>query len=325
MEVRRSAILHRRLALRAVPASRPGPTLPRDRFFANDRYRATREWKRYEGTAQRELFRILRERFLARHAPATKWALDVGSGPGRFTGRLGAPDTPRRVAFDLGGEMLEELRTRWPRGPGALPEPELVRGDAVRPPFAIGQVGLVAGLGNLIGFAGDEAPAILESLTSMLTPGGTLLLEVAPGPGEYSRYLRRLPAGSAARLLRSPLSAVAARVAREGFREAPARKQLPGAFRRVDPAKLRGRLVERGFAVEEVVAVAPALGPDGARIQVVREDPKAWGHLLELEEALGRSPEHWPAAAAVLVAAVAPGGGGPAGEGEEGRVPQSEG
>ena len=54
------------------------------------------------------------------------------------------------------------------------------------------------------------------------------------------------------------------------------------------------------------MAIAPALGPDAARISAVRSDPKAWLHLLELEEELGRSSERWPGAAAALLAAQRP-------------------
>lgn len=298
----------RRLQVRpgTARASGASPDPARDRFRGNDAYRASREWMRYEGTAQRDLFRILRERFLARHAPPGGWALDVGSGPGRFTARLGGTPAPRRIALDIGAEMLRELRERWPRGPAEPPWPELILGDALHPPFARGSFDLVAAMGNLLGFAADEGDGLLEQLMGAPAPGGTLVLEVAPGPGEHSSYLHRLPARSVARLLRSPPRAVASRIEREGFAEEAVRKKVPGAFHRIDPTSLHGRLVARGFRVIEVVAVAPALGPEASRTEAVHGDAKAWQHLLEVEEALGRSPARWPSAAAVLLAAVAP-------------------
>src|SRR5271170_1617127 len=93
------------------PAAAPSPI--RDRFLSVDGYRANREWQRYLGTAQRDLFRELRERFLARHSPSALRALDVGSGPGRFTARLGAIPASQRVAFDIGREMLQQLPEHW--------------------------------------------------------------------------------------------------------------------------------------------------------------------------------------------------------------------
>ncbi len=90
--------------------------------------------------------------------------------------------------------MLRELRERWPSGPAEPPRPELIVGDAVHPPFARGSFDLIAAMGNLLGFAADDAHG----------------------------------------------------------------------------------------------------------------DAKAWQHLLDGEETLGRTPERWPSAAAVLLAAVAP-------------------
>ena len=233
--------------------------------------------------------------------------LDAGSGPGRFTADLGAPGTARRVAVDLGREMLVELIDRWPRGNSADPIAFVVRGDAGQLPFPPATFDVVAALGNLVGFAGMQAPRVLGSVVDALAPGGTLLLEVAPGSGEHSRYLRRLPSSSVARLLRAPTRAVATRIEREGFAPEPMRKEVPGEFVRVDPVLLAVDLTSKGFRVEEMLAVAPALGADGDRTAAVARDPKAWEHLLMVEEQLGRTPERWSRAAAVLVAATAPG------------------
>ena len=308
---RRGGLPNRRLARRVV--IRPSPVgagvEARERFIATDRYRARREWQRYEGTAQRDLFRELRDRFLARHSAPVSRALDVGAGPGRFTARLGTSAITRRIALDIGREMLLELSERWSAAHPGEEAPDRILGDGARPPFADGVFGTVAVLGNLLGFAGEESEWLLEQVVALLSPGAILLLEVAPGPGESSRYLHRLPPRSVVRLLRSPPNAVALRIAREGFRVEPSRRKKPGEFRRVDAADLCRRLVSSGFRVEEVLAVAPSLGPDPERTEAVRRDPKAWGHLLDVEETVGRNPERWPNAAAVLVAATGPGGG----------------
>lgn len=303
----RSAVRLRRPSGRPlrVASSRASPS--KERFFANDRYRAEREWIRYEGTGQRDLFRVLRERFLARHAPAAEFAVDIGSGPGRFTGRLSGSPTSRTVALDIGREMLRELVRRWPGTEGGPALPERVLGDALSPPFEDGRFGSVAALGNLLGFVSGDSERLLERMMKLVAPGGTLFLEVAPGPGEFSRHLRRLPPRSVARLLRSPTRAVALRIAREGFGEEPRRKKAGAEFRRIDPSSLERTLTSRGFRVPEILAVAPALGPDPERCAAARGDPKAWAHLLEVEEEFGRGRDRWNAAAAVLMAAVAPG------------------
>lgn len=212
----------------------------------------------------------------------------------------------RRVAVDLGDEMLRELADRWPVTAPSPPRPDRVRGDAVRPPFAAGSFDVVSALGNLVGFAEGDSDRLLERVADLVAPGGTLLLEIAPGPGERSRYLHRLPPSSVARLLRSPPGIVTARVEREGFLREPPRKAEPGGFQRTGAETLSSWLERSGFRVTETLAVAPVLGPDAVRIAASARDPKAWGHLLEVEERIGRSPDRGTAAAAVLVAAVRP-------------------
>ena len=58
-----------------------------------------------------------------------------------------------------------------------------------------------------------------------------------------------------------------------------------------------------GWTIREVLAIAPVLGADAARIERVRSDAKAWGHLLSLEEEIGRRSDRWLEAAAVVMAA----------------------
>ncbi len=281
-------------------SGRESPKPARERFLIADRYRVEREWKRYEGTPQRELFLALRLRFLARNFGPGPWALDLGSGPGRFTGALGPPGA-RRVALDLSAEMLRFVH---PGPDSALRLVERVRADAASPPFRSHAFGTVAVLGNTLGFAAASSDRLLNAAERMVAPSGMLLLEVAPGPGERSRYLKRLPESALPRLLRSPVRAVIPRIAREGFARELARRKHPGDFLRVDPAALVDRFQRRGWLVREVMAVAPSLGPDGARIAAVRADSKGWAHLLELEEELGRDPARLTHAAAVLFAAV---------------------
>jgi len=275
---------------------------PRERFLATNRYRAEREWQRYEGTPQRDLFRQLRVRFLLRHAVDGAWALDVGAGPGRFTPFVGGPSA-RRVALDLAGPMLEAIPKHLAAcAPECLRTLERVRGDSLRPPFRPRTFGEVAVLGNTLGFAGERGLELLSECEELVAPGGTLVVEIAPGPGERSRYLERLPPRAVGRLLIAPSRALVPRIAREGFLAEPVRHDNP-SFRRWDAGVVIRRWESLGWEPLEVLAVAPALGPDNARSAEVQLQPRAWGHLLEIEEALGRREERWPLAAAVLLSA----------------------
>ncbi len=178
--------------------------------------------------------------------------------------------------------------------------------DAARPPLPPSAFGAVALLGNTLGFAGPASDRLWQAATALVAPGGRLLVEIAPGPGERSRYLARLPASSVGRLLEAPLRAVLPRVDREGFATEPVRRKEEGEFRRIPAAEVIGRCERAGWVVRETVAVAPALGADPDRIERAQTHPRAWAHLLELEEEIGRRPARWERAAAVLVAAERP-------------------
>ena len=296
-----------------MPSSRRAPEPPvrssgrptRERFRDLDPYRAEREWLRYEGTGQRDLYRELRERFLRRHTVDGGWVLDLGSGPGRFLPLIGGPGS-HRVALDISREMLNLLPGVWAESGMNRPRPDRVRGDALRPPLAPRRWDEVVVLGNTLGFAGSDAESLLSQATELVSPRGLLLLEIAPGPGEHSRYLARLPPSAAARLLRAPVRAVLPRVDREGFSVELPRRRNPGAFRRFSAREVTDRLARDGWEVEETIAVAPVLGPDRVRIDSVRSEPGAWIHLIDLEEQVGRRAERWEPAAAVLLAARRP-------------------
>jgi SAM-dependent methyltransferase len=224
--------------------------------------------------------------------------LDVGAGPGRFTPFLGGKGT-HAVLLDLSMEMLR--RAQQDPSVQALTEATLVRGDASSPPFVARAFSLVAALGNVVGHLPRLDWPSLAPLDTLVQDQGTLLIEIVPGFGERSAYLCRLPPKAVARVLRSPLNLVRGRLLREGFRPVPRRVSTDHGFRRLSPAPLKA-LTERGWRVDETMAVAPALGFDPGRLEATRGDPKAWSHLLTLEEELGHLPARWENAAAVLVA-----------------------
>ncbi|NNN17911.1 MAG: class I SAM-dependent methyltransferase, partial [Thermoplasmata archaeon] len=199
-------------SLRSASAGAADPGTPsaeeaRERFREVDSYRADREWNRYEGTPQRDLFRELRERFLDRHRADAPWVLEIGPGPGRFTHRIGSEES-RRVLIDLSDVMLRRARSSPSDRTGERYSPDPVRGDGFRPPVRSGAFGEVTALGNVLGFAPEPFPDSLQRLAKSAAPRAKLLLEIMPGTGERSRYLARLPPRAVGRLLRSPVRAV---------------------------------------------------------------------------------------------------------------------
>ncbi len=280
--------------------SHDGPGSSRERYLEQDAYRVDREWRRYAGTAQRDLFRELRVRFIERHRSDGGWAVDLGSGPGRFSDSLGSADTPR-VLLDLSPVALRTARESprpIRRSRGAW---HLVRGDAARPPLRPGGFGSALLLGNVLGFAGASWPEVAGAAGALVAPGGSLLLEAVAGSGERSRYLHRLPPGAAARALQGPAGWLRGRVDRDGFAEEPGRREGAG-FHRILPRELERVFPPAEWTVRECLAVAPALGADPERAEAARRLPDAWRRLLELEESLGREAERIRRSAAYLVA-----------------------
>jgi SAM-dependent methyltransferase len=283
------------------PTAREPATL---RFRSLDRYRVEREWKRYEGNALRDLFRELRIRFLRRHPPARAGrAIELGSGPGRFSPFVGDSTHPR-VLIDLSLRALESARRHLSQVSTLERESsEFVRGDARQLPIRGGAISQVVLTGNVLGFAGDTALALLERAASLLSEGSSLLLEFVVGDGETSRYLHRLPPTAVRRLLAAPLPAVLPRVDREGFVRVEGHERPGHGFRRFKLSEIESELCSLNLTLEELSAVAPALGHDPARVGSIRTDPKAWEHLLALEERLGAARDRQEEASALLVAA----------------------
>ncbi|HEV2449771.1 MAG TPA: methyltransferase domain-containing protein [Thermoplasmata archaeon] len=271
------------------------------RFQRLDQYRVDREWKRFEGTAQRDLFRELRVRFLRRNLPAqTGPVLDVGAGPGRFTPELAAAGE-WILLLDLSALALREARQRLDSGGGQPAHAYgYVVGNGRRPPLRAASLAAVALLGNLVGFSGPRARELLEATAQLVGPSGQLTVELSPGGGELSTYLHRLPATAVGRLLASPPAAVLPRVEREGVvavgRDAPART----TFRRLRVPELQRWFEPLGLSLVAASAIAPALGADPVRCAACQQSPKSWHRLIELEEHLGSLPARWTAASSVL-------------------------
>ncbi|HXQ79233.1 MAG TPA: hypothetical protein VN819_03335 [Thermoplasmata archaeon] len=207
------------------------------------------------------------------------------------------------MALDLSREMLSLIPETWAASASVGPVPDRVLGNALCPPLELAQWSEVLAVGNTLGFAGDEAEKMLTQAENLVATGGSIVIEIAPGPGERSSYLARLPPTSVARILRAPVKAVLGRLDREPFRVEPVRRAAGGSFRRFSAIEIHDRWRNAGWELTETVAVAPCLGPDQRRIDAVKADEASWKHLLTLEEEVGRRPERWEQAAAVLLSA----------------------
>ncbi len=237
-------------------------------------------------------------RVLARNHPGGGRSLDVGCGPGRFLAPPGLPPS-RWVGIDLSWEMLREAASVGRPSPAG----DWVRADGLHPPFRPGTFSWVQLLGNVLGFCGAAGPELLEATLPLVGPRGRLLLEIAPGPGEESLYLHRLPSTVVRRRLEGKGHGLPEAIEREGFRPSRSAAEPGAGFRRWSAPETLRYLRGQGFDPLEVMAVAPLFGSDPSAVEAAASSPSAWESLFEWEERFGRDPDRWAAAAAVMVVA----------------------
>ncbi len=242
-----------------TPSASPRAALPRrKRYRELPAARAEREWERYQGTLQRELWLRLRERFLLRALDASPsqspWVVELGSGPGRFAPLLTRAGS-QALLVDLSPAMIREGRRRL----GSPPRTHWVLADALRLPIRLGATRLLVALGQLLNLAGGEAPLFLREWDRVLPPGAGWALEV------------NLEGSSLA---------------------SPSREKGTETLTRFRLEELEGRLASLGWRVEESLKVAPKAGgeEDSCRRALKRWGGN-WEQWLEEEERAGRSPE----------------------------------
>ncbi len=300
------------------------------RFQRAGPYEVEREWRRFEGTPQRELLRTLRERFLERaletSGPVAR-ALEVGPGPGRFSPWV-AQGARRVVLLELSPAMLEAALRSAPRGPpvprGSSRTPETVweplLGDARRLPLRRESFPRVVALGNVVGFAAPKGAALLRDLAETVAPGGTLIVESVGAVKERPRFLASLNGeGILALLARTPLEELPRRLA-EGWAppssdrspRSPERSregELPSSFQFLSASEVRGTLERCGLLVRRQRVMAPLLGDDPRRLLWVSErgGPRSWRALLQWEETAGGHPRIVEAGGHLLTFATRPG------------------
>ncbi len=303
------------------------------RFRHAGAYEVEREWRRYEGTPQRELLRGVRERFLERAlrtaSEEVRWAAEVGPGPGRFT-PLVAQGAERLLLVDLSTPMLRAAAERAETGSGPPSEggADLVQADASRSPLKERSIDRVVALGNLVGFAGPRARSVLEGLARAVAPGGALVLETQAavtsmprfldevGPPELRRTFVADPRHELPRLLRGgwrpvPPPKPAGREGSGGIRGLGGFGGLEGpggtgpTFRFMARSEVSHLLLREGLDVVDELVAAPLLGGRPELLDtLLRSGGPGLRALLRWEETVGREREFLEAGGHLLTCAV---------------------
>lgn len=100
--------------------------------------------------------------------------LEVGVGPGHLLTRLGRSRATRVVGVDISRRMIELARTKMRTA--RRTEVSLVRGDALRLPFANGEFDGVVSVFLLGVLTDEQIPDALAEMARTLAPGGRIVL-----------------------------------------------------------------------------------------------------------------------------------------------------
>ncbi len=303
------------------------------RFRHAGAYEVEREWRRYEGTPQRELLRGVRERFLERAlrtaSEEVRWAAEVGPGPGRFTPLVGQ-GAERLLLVDLSTPMLRAAAERVEAGSGPSSEGgvDLVQADASRSPLKERSLDRVVALGNLVGFAGPRARSVLEGLARAVAPGGALVFETQAAVTFVPRFLDEAGPPELRRTFVSDPRHELPRLLREGWRPVPPPKpagregsgdirgiggigSLGGlggtgpTFRFMARSEVSHLLSREGLNVVDELVAAPLLGGSPELLDtLLRSGGPGLRALLRWEETVGREREFLEAGGHLLTCAV---------------------
>ena len=268
----------------------PGET--RARMRRAGRREVRREWERFQGNPYRQLLLDLRAKYLREAITGTplvnRTFLEVGPGPGRFTGVLGE-HARTLLLVDLSPKMLGEARRRI--GPGSPAVVHTLGADAVRLPIRSGCVGACVALGNLVGFVEEELDWVLEEMTRVLAPGGLLVVEAVDGAVAGPRWLSsRSPSRLREALSLPTVEGAMERLLSEGWTGASSPVAAGLSPHHFPAVELRRRLLRLGFQVTGLRWVAPLTGSLPDLVNEVGRDPVLFPRILALEEAAGRDP-----------------------------------
>ncbi|MDE1819696.1 MAG: class I SAM-dependent methyltransferase [Euryarchaeota archaeon] len=286
------------------------------RFLSAGRYEVEREWRRLEGTPQRDLLRTLRERFLRRSFPTPlpegRWAVEVGPGPGRFTPVL-AETSAQLLLVDLSREMLRAAAVRRERGLGSRGRRAtlaLVLGDATAWPVRPGTIERLTAIGNVVGFSGDRAEGILRELSASLAPGGEIVVESVCPTTTLPKFAARWRRDTRAPVLAGDPELRLRPLLGQGWE----RHHVPGGphpssaeFHFFHPREIREALARLGIEVREQEVLAPLSGDNPELVgRIARGGPRGLDELVRWEEAAGHRPEFLEAGGHALTLAVRP-------------------
>lgn len=276
--------------------SRPGIPGP-ERFRKAGSYQVAREWRRYEGTPQRELLRRVREQFLERglgtlggdHRPR----LEIGPGPGRFSPQLARFAGTLLLADASRAMLLEARRTMAQmRVPRSSSSP--IQADARWLPARKGTFSAVTVLGNVVGFAGRDAVRLLREATDAVAPGGILVLETFAPVTAIPKTLCQLSTRDWARLLEEDHALALGRLLEGGFRTLPGnpgREGKTSQFRFLSGSVLESEMIRSGLDRTDQLVAAPLSGGDPDLVARIAKLGVGYAaQLLKMENRAGRDP-----------------------------------
>lgn len=270
--------------------SDPSPELRRRRLLRRFEALVDVEKDRLGGSPERDLRRLLVERFLRRHLAAVRGrVLEIGPGTGRFTPFLGGRGR-KLVLLDLSPAMLRAARDRGRKLPPARRPRAYLRGAAeglrMLRPRSMDAVVLL----GTFGFFGRDVAPVLDGVRRALRPGGLLVLEAVSPTGATTEVFPPRP-DLAVRILHAPRTHYLWRVLREGYQPYDPAHLANWEFGFWRPSILLPHLERHGFRVVERMSVAPITGNQPRLVRHLRRDPRAWRTLLQLEEEAGHFDE----------------------------------
>jgi SAM-dependent methyltransferase len=108
--------------------------------------------------------------------PSGRRLIEIGAGFGRLLDLYS--DYEEVILFDYSRSMLQEARAKWgDAAPSGRPRYTYVAGDFYTPPFVPGLFDAVTMIRTL--HHAQDAPKALRSVSDIIAPGGTLVLEFA--------------------------------------------------------------------------------------------------------------------------------------------------
>lgn len=248
-----------------------------------------REWKRYSGEVRRVLQRELLERFLRKHLPRPSGTvLELGSGPGRFSGALLSCEPRTLVQVDISRGGLTTSRKRFRRHP---------QGDRIRwaqgagehLPLHDGVADAAVVFGNIVSFAVDDGPRMVQEVARALKPRGLLLVEFPQPVGSIQETLLAWTRRRTFRkIFRDPKAYFIDQILETGYQPYAPDRLCDWEFQFYTVDQARAVLAKAGLETFDAMSVGPLTAYQEGIARLAQRERATWDQLLRLEEIAGR-------------------------------------